>query len=53
VVVPQQAAEALTTLDRTQGTPHFLAGHKDPIAQSSVIPFAVVMGEELTHFLPQ
>ena len=53
MVVPQQAAESLTTLDLAEGTPYFLTRHDDAIGQSLVIAFFVVMGEELANRGPQ
>ena len=49
VVVAQQATEALPTSKPAFSTAHLLPGFQDVIVQTLMVPFLVIMGQELAH----
>ena len=53
IVIPQHTAQPLARCEVTGGTTYFLTPLNDPIRQTLVIAFSVVMGQELANRLTQ
>ena len=49
MVIPEQAAQPFTAFDSARCQPHFLVARENPVFHSLMIPFAVIMGKELSN----
>ena len=53
MIVSEQTTQSLAAFDLASGLPDFTIRLKQSIAQSLVIPFLMIMGQEFTDSIPQ